>query len=254
MNPGDSGLVEALFGSYPGLVVVLDPQLRYLRFNERHAGALEALTGVVPRVGVPILGALADEDRRRISQGILERALAGETFTTDSTFALGRAEPRSFRITYLPVRTGETGPVEALLLTAVDITAELSAREASVLGDRRLKEALAAGETGYWTYDVPTGEVYFSEGFYALLGFGPGEFPMTLAGWTDRVHPGDRPGTLGQLRSLFQTEPEGFQVEYRMKTSTGGWRWIQSRGRVVGRETDGTARRIAGTNVDVTRR
>ena len=50
MTDLDAGLAQTLFENYPGLVVVLDTGLRYVRFNDRHAEAFLALTGAPPRV------------------------------------------------------------------------------------------------------------------------------------------------------------------------------------------------------------
>ena len=47
---------------------------------------------------------------------------------------------------------------------------------------------------------------------------------------------------------------ERFEVEYRMRSKTGEWRWILARGKCVARDEQGRALRLLGTHVDITER
>ena len=49
-------------------------------------------------------------------------------------------------------------------------------------------------------------------------------------------------------------KPEGYQVEFRMKTKSGGYLWILSRGKIVERDEAGTPVRMVGTHQDISAR
>jgi signal transduction histidine kinase len=57
-----------------------------------------------------------------------------------------------------------------------------------------------------------------------------------------------------QAADLLRDRLPFYQVEHRVRTVTGGWRWIASRAKVVERDARGWAVRVAGTNVDITER
>ena len=57
--------------------------------------------------------------------------------------------------------------------------------------ENRLQLAIRAAGIGLWDWDVPSGETYFSDTFYTMLGYEPGELPMTLDTWKHLAHPED---------------------------------------------------------------
>jgi signal transduction histidine kinase len=65
------------------------------------------------------------------------------------------------------------------------------------------------------------------------------------------VHPDDLPQISGQITDLVQGWLPFYHAEHRVRTATG-WRWISSRAKVVERDADGRALRVAGTNLDIT--
>ena len=54
------------------------------------------------------------------------------------------------------------------------------------------------------------------------------------------------------MHQLTLSAHDSFAVQYRMRSKDGQWRWIVSRGKVLDRDSEGRARRAAGTHTDVT--
>ena len=77
---------------------------------------------------------------------------------------------------------------------------------------------------------------------------------MTTQEWTDRIHPDDRENTLRANNDCLYNRTASFEVEFRMKTKSGGWKWVLGRGKAVSRAADGKAIRLVGTHVDITER
>jgi PAS domain S-box-containing protein len=120
--------------------------------------------------------------------------------------------------------------------------------------EARLALALDVSNDGLWEVVLPEGRVYFSPVWARLLGFGPTEVPRTVAELKTLVHPDD----LGRLEAAIQAHIAGrvpaSDLEVRLRTKSGEYRWFRDRGRVVERGDNGRPRRMIGTIADVTDR
>ena len=119
------------------------------------------------------------------------------------------------------------------------------------VSQERLMSALNATDTGLWDWDVKTGEAYFSPSYYTMLGYEPDEFEASYESWRNLLHPED----LGPIEKklvdhLKRVEP--FEYEHRLKTKSGDYKWILSRGKSITKDTDGSPVRIVGTHTDIT--
>jgi len=117
----------------------------------------------------------------------------------------------------------------------------------------RLSLALAATNSGIWEYYPRTREAFYDDRWYTMLGYEPGALPPKYESWVDLLHPEDRDRT-EQAVHRFVVEGQDYTLEFRMRTREGGWRWISSSGKIVERDSSGSAVRIVGTHVDVTDR
>jgi PAS domain S-box-containing protein len=118
----------------------------------------------------------------------------------------------------------------------------------------RLLLALSAANQGLWDWDLPSGNTYLSPSYYAMLGFKPGDFPATFAGWSSLVHPDDFPRIIGRLAQNAGGGPDRFEHELRLRHRDGGWRWIHIYGMVTARDSEGAPARLVGINLDITER
>jgi PAS domain S-box-containing protein len=135
-----------------------------------------------------------------------------------------------------------------------DITERRQAEAALRQSEERFRLAMEATSDGLWDWDIATDHVYFSPGYYRLLGYAPGEFPMTGETWTHLVHPDDRARAARANQECIDNVRPGFEVEFRMQAKDGTWRWILGRGTAVSRDERGRARRMIGTHVEITER
>ncbi|MEW6426520.1 MAG: PAS domain S-box protein [Thermodesulfobacteriota bacterium] len=144
----------------------------------------------------------------------------------------------------------EPGAMAAMFL---DITDRLRAEERVRRSEQRLHLALEGADLGLWDWDIVTGAVYFDPRWYTMLGYRPDELVASYGTWHDLLHPEDR-------AMAEQTVADGvardlpWNIEFRLRSKDGGWRWILGRGRVVERDDDGRPRRAAGTHLDITGR
>jgi PAS domain S-box-containing protein len=128
----------------------------------------------------------------------------------------------------------------------------LRAAEALAASEQRLNLALKAAHAGLWEWDLAGGAANFSPGYYAMLGYQPGDFPATFDGWTSLMHPDDLPSLMGELSDETDESHEEFRLAFRLRHKAGEWRWMLGHGKVVERDGDALPARIVGINIDIT--
>jgi len=90
--------------------------------------------------------------------------------------------------------------------------------------------------------------------FRHMLGYENEEdFPNELEAWMDRIYPDDHERVIRSFWKIIDNKESNnsFDVEYRIKTKTGGLRWIHETGG-VSRHDDGTPNVFIGLFTDIT--
>ena len=120
------------------------------------------------------------------------------------------------------------------------------------VSEQRLDLALEGAGLGMWDWDLTTDRVVYCERWAAMLGYAPEEVEQTLGFWYMRIHLEDLDRVERALKEHCAGRTDLYEVSYRMSTSSGGWIWVQDRGRVVERGGRGQALRMVGTHLDIT--
>ncbi|MDG4595312.1 MAG: PAS domain S-box protein [Candidatus Contendobacter sp.] len=131
-------------------------------------------------------------------------------------------------------------------------TAELAeANRALRESEERLRLVMEATRDGVWDWNLRTDQMFFNDRWYTLLDYAPGEFAANYAAWRDRVHPDDFTAAEAVVRAHLEGRLAECNLEYRMRTKGGDWKWINSRGKVIEWDKGGQPIRLVGTNVDI---
>ena len=124
--------------------------------------------------------------------------------------------------------------------------AEDALREAQA----RFQRAIQGTQDGLWEVDMSIGKMWMSPRMHELLGFADGELPDRHDVLRDRVHADDLAGSDEAIRANLE-EGRSVDMEVRMRTKSGEYRWYRLRG-TPGQNTSGRVLRVSGSMQDVT--
>ena len=123
--------------------------------------------------------------------------------------------------------------------------------ESARMSKQRLDLALAAANQGLWEWNLKDNSTYFNDTWLTMLGYEPGELPMTHETWEQVCHPEDFKTAMKELDRYLTGETDGYRCEIRVKQKDGSWKWILDVGRVTELDTDSTPLRMVGVHIDI---
>ncbi len=141
-------------------------------------------------------------------------------------------------------------PVQAIVISAVDITERKAAEEALAEAEQRFRQADDIGPIGLWHWDVVSDEKSWSDEIFEILGVSRGDPALAGDIMSDAVHPADRVH-LFQARASFGSDQAASVFEYRIIRPDGQVRRLRGRGMTL-RDATGKTVSATGTLRDVT--
>ena len=223
-------------GTHPvGIVTERDvPRLLQAQANPRQVALREVMSSPVHNVSV-------------------------EASATDALEAMNRHHLRHMAV--IDVRQRIVGVVsqrrlfEQLALEQFESAIHKAAQEQE---QRRLEThmrlALEAAGAGTWEYRHDIDRRRMSDGLLHLLGVDEGNAPYTRAEWNALVHPDDLEALTAAVHSLISPKTEVVRIEYRIRHRAGHWLWVEDRGCVIERTTQGQPLCSTGVLTDISAR
>ncbi|MCB0806480.1 MAG: PAS domain-containing protein [Bacteroidales bacterium] len=183
-------------------------------------------------------GFLKDITKVRDTLALIEKELQGD----DGKWNLIRIQP---------YRTAENA-VEGVTVTVIDITTrkedEIRLRET----DNRLKLAMEAGKLGWWEWDMKSGRVLAGDKKSTMLNLDPDETErFSVEDWISLIHPEDYEHTMQQMRDHLEGKSTYYETQYRLKTGSGGYKWVHDKGSIVERSKSGQPLKLTGVVSDI---
>ncbi|MEG4142654.1 MULTISPECIES: PAS domain-containing protein [unclassified Microcoleus] len=148
----------------------------------------------------------------------------------------------------------ETGEVIKLLGTVMDISDRKQAEAALQISEERFYLAFEGSAMGLWDWNLATGEVYFNPRWKMMLGYEVEEIANTFASWEQLVHPQDLSPAKAALNAHLEGKNPTYEVEFRMLTKSGEWKWILAQAKVMEHDASGNPLRMTGTHIDISDR
>ncbi len=104
---------------------------------------------------------------------------------------------------------------------------------------------------GTWDWDVNSGHVDRSPGWYRMLDYKVGVFLKDVFTWENIIHPDDHPIVMKHFELYVSGKIDKYEIEYRCKKADGTYIWIIDRGKIVAYNEDGSAARMIGAHQNI---
>lgn len=124
--------------------------------------------------------------------------------------------------------------------------------------EKRRLLALEATSDGVWEWDIKTGKIITSPSYFTMLGctttVSAGSYPEFVTSYDefiDMLHQDDKEAVDKGLHECIAGHKSNCEIELRMRTESGGWKWILKRGKVVEWDEQGNPTRMIGTHIDI---
>lgn len=131
------------------------------------------------------------------------------------------------------------------------------AERSAALANERLKESeeryrlvLEGSNEGIWDWYCVTDEVYCNDRLLEIIGVSRSQFSLSPAAFTELMHPEDLP-KIREAIAAHLTRGEKCEVEFRMRHSSGEYRYCIARGKAQ-RDRFGCPVRMSGLLSDIT--
>lgn len=139
-----------------------------------------------------------------------------------------------------------------VLVIAQDITDVICAQQKVAESEQRLQQVMEIVCEGIWDWHLPTGRVIHNPQWYKNLQLDPSETPESVDFFVSLIHPQDRQTVQQRLDQMLVHGATHYHSEHRLLRKDGAAIWVQDRGRVVERDTQGQVVRIVGSFSDIT--
>lgn len=118
--------------------------------------------------------------------------------------------------------------------------------------DKRFNLALRFADSGLYDWDMKTNEVFYTDSWKIMLGYDESAAFTTIEDWRNLMHPEDVPNIEKAMIGYMEGHTDIFEFEYRLKTFSGSWKWVLTRGVLIKDENNEPLRWI-GTDIDISR-
>jgi PAS domain S-box-containing protein len=122
--------------------------------------------------------------------------------------------------------------------------------------EERLSQALDVAGSCIWELNLKSGDVslYEYERFRNSLGYRDKDIPKKNMDWSQLVPPDDLELANKEMAAHIGGEKPCYELEHRIISKSGEWRWVHTKGKIVEWDEDGKPLRFIGTAMDITER
>jgi len=228
-----------------------------LRANKHWASSnYYALLGYAPgEISLETLEAIGTiihpDDHDRVERGARAHIYEGADHDLEMRLRCKGGEYRWFHLRGNAQRD-EKGVAWLLSGSIQDIQKQKLAEDALRDAKERFERAIHGTQDGLWEVDLAAGKMWMSPRLHELLGYDEGELGEGRHTLRSLVHPDDLPISDAAVQKNI-AENCGIDMEIRMRTKSGAYRWYRMRGQPDPHSSPGEAHhRASGSMQDVT--
>ena len=241
---------RSLVETSPDAIVLVDLDFRRLLCNRQDA-VLHGYESTEEMIGRNALDLVAPEDLPRAMGYVRQGRETGSIRNVELTLLKKDGTRFAAEISGSTI-TNIDGQPQFLMTVVRDITERKQAEESQRENEERLRFVLEGSQLGFWDWNLEVGEVRRNERWAEMLGYTLPEIEFTVKQWTDLIHPDDRAAAWQSIQDHLEGRTPVHEIEIRMLTKDGQYRWILDRGGIVKRDPQGRPLRMSGTHADIT--
>ena len=181
---------------------------------------------------------------------INNRVFAGEIIDEEYEFEI-KGQMRSYQQIVFPIK--EVGRIVGIAGFNIDITDKKIVEEKVRQSNVRLELAMQISNMAWWEMDILTGNVRFGIHKTEMIGFPPERFTH-YKDFMELIHPDDYEKAMTSMRNHMYGNTDKYEMEYRILTSSGDYKWFYDIGSISKRDENGKPLTVSGLVVDVTYR
>ncbi len=117
-----------------------------------------------------------------------------------------------------------------------------------------MARVLGGSADGFGDFQAATGSVTITPRYCEIYGLPSDTAEVSVATLMALVEPADLPPIQADMDAIGAGQKDSHVWEYRIRRPDGATRWIQSRGKVVGRDATGRPVHVSGAVTDITAR
>jgi two-component system sensor histidine kinase UhpB len=118
--------------------------------------------------------------------------------------------------------------------------------------EERFQLAVSGATAGLWDWNLQTGAMYLSSYCKEIMGYDDNDLPDETRVLRDAIHPDDADRVFTSLKAHLEHKSV-YDVEYRVRAKSTGFRWVQARGQALWNDSDQPSRMV-GWIMDITDR
>lgn len=111
-------------------------------------------------------------------------------------------------------------------------------------------EILRGADFGFWCIDLSTDTTLWFSDWCEAHDIDPCAGVGELRRWDTQIHTEDR-AVISDYEQAVAGGSDAYEIEYRVRTRAGDWRWVHTRARVLARSGNARALRIGGVTIDI---
>jgi PAS domain S-box-containing protein len=227
-----------------GIVIIQDRVVKYMnpRLAKMWGGTVEELMGTLfsdyihpdelPQTVARYERRMAGEDVPPIYETVLRHKDGSRLY----------AELNAGTITY------QGKPADLVIVR--DITERRRVEEALRASEERFALAVRGSNDGIYDWDIVNNTLYWSPRMKEILGYADDELDVDFGTFESHLHPDDRE-RVGAAIEVHLKDRGPYDMEQRLRTKSGEYRWIRARGQAVWDE-EGRPIRMVGSSTDIT--
>ncbi len=155
-------------------------------------------------------------------------------------------------VSYALIRDENKKPLH-FITTIIDITDRKRAEDELHENMARLELAMHVANMAWWEMDLLTGRVTFEKRKAEMLGYSPEKFKH-YSDFMALLHPEDYERTMDAMWHHLDGSLDKYEVEYRIKTISGEYKWFYDVGSVTKRDSEGKPLIVSGLVLDISER